>query len=232
MVETAVLLKRIPLFRGLGETELSHLADRAQRRVVAAKTEVIQQGEEGSTVFAVLSGRFKVERTRGAETIVLDVLGPGQVFGELALLTGGVRTASVVSLEPCEILSIDQRDLLFLLDGRSDLALTFLRSTASRIIGLSQVVEELHTLCLGPRLASRVCAIAEEHGNQKAKSLVVDLRLTQGDWAHLTGTNREAVNRQFRAWEKEGWMRVQGQRLLIDDLEALRAVGDLAGFVY
>jgi CRP-like cAMP-binding protein len=220
------LLKQISLFSALSDRDLRDLAQRAQQRRVPAKTVVVSKS---ATLYAIISGRLKTERTRSGETVLLDVLGPGQVFGELALLTGGTRTANVVALEACELLTIDQRELHALIAGRSELALALLGTTASRIVELTRVVEELHTLCLEPRLASRVCAVAEEHGRRDGGALVVDLRLSQGDWAALTGTNREAVNRQFRSWAKAGWIRLEGQRLFVIDLEALRAAGDRAG---
>ena len=229
--DTEELLSQVPLFRELDQRDRSLLAGRAQRRRVRSKTVVVEQGSDGATVYAVLRGRLKVQRARGADTTLLDVLGPGQVFGEIALLTGGKRNASVIALEPCELLTIDRRDLSYLLEKRPHLALTLLENLASRVCRLNNVVEELGTLCLAPRLASRVRAFAEEHGTEVDGTVVVDLNLSQSDWADLAGVNREAVNRQFRAWEKDGWIRVQGRRLQIENLEALRALGDLAGIV-
>lgn len=231
VADTTELVARIPLFRALGDEDLNHLAERAQRRSVATKTVVVRQGDRGASVYAVLSGRLKVQTTRDPEVILLDVLGPGEVFGEIALVTGGIRRASVVALEPCELLIIDQRDLRHLLGRQPDLALHLLQSLASRILGLDKLVEDFHTLRLGPRLASRVCTLAEEHGVQDRTALVIDLNLSQRDWADLIGANREAVNRHFRVWKKRGWIRIQGKYMLVDDLDALRSLGDLAGLV-
>ena len=229
--EVVETIARIPIFRSLDPSDLQDLAARAARNRVAAGTTVVQQGETGANVYAVLSGRLKAQRTRGDETVLLGVMVPGQIFGELALLMGSARTASVVALEDCELLTIDQRDLRHLLSGRPDLAMELLGSLASRIVSLTERVEEFHTLCVGPRLASRVCSMAVEHGREGKGTWAVDLGFSQSDWADLIGANRGSVNRQFRAWEEEGLTEFDGRTLLIRDLEALRLLADLAGFV-
>lgn len=227
----AEFLAGLSLFAGLDAAERGDLAERCQYRAAASRTRVVEQGTEGAVLFAVISGRLKIEARTGGEAVLLDVLGPGDIFGELALFANRCRAADVVALEDCELLAIDHRDLRYVIERRPSVALALLDNLARRVIQLGETVQGLSAADLPARLARRLCALADSHGTPVGEHVELDLRFSQSDWAHLSGVSREAVNRQFRAWAETGWIRIEGQRVRLLDIAALRRIADLAGLL-
>lgn len=121
----------VPLFSGLSDRELRSLAQRAEQVSLPKDTTVVKEGARGVEFFVVLSGRAKI--TRRGRTV--GTLGPGDSFGELALIAGTPRTASVVTTEPCEMMVLNRPDFIALLDD-------FPRMTRKMLTGLAAWVAE------------------------------------------------------------------------------------------
>jgi CRP/FNR family cyclic AMP-dependent transcriptional regulator len=105
-------IANVPLFSGLSDRELRSLAQRAEQVSLDAGTTIVTEGEAGSEYFVLLSGAAKISK-RGRTA---GKLGPGGSFGELALLTGTPRAATVVTTEPSEVMVLQRRDFIALLD--------------------------------------------------------------------------------------------------------------------
>lgn len=226
------LLSRVPFFAGFDEVDLRALADLSLLRRVAEGTVVVRQGAEGTTLFVIARGRLKIEAsTAPSEPVILDILGAGDVFGELALLTRRPRAADVVALEPCELLCLDHRDLRTSIERSPKVAMALLSNLATRIVGFGELVRAFAVSGLEPRLARRICSLAAAHGVAEGDVVRLDLRLTQREWALMSGASREAINRQFRAWNRRGLVTLEDGSLRIRDLPALRKLADAAGLL-
>ncbi len=176
-----------------------------------------------------MSGRLKALTTsREGDDVVFSILGPGEVFGEIALLGGRRRTATVTALEPCELLVIDRREFLDFLRRDPDVAIGMMGVLAGRIERLSEWVEDTLFLNLPLRLAKKLMVLGERYGEETPAGLRLDLKLSQEEWGDLVGTTRESINKQLRAWTAEGLLSVDRGYIVIhrrDDLERL-ARGD------
>ncbi len=226
----AGLLSRVPFFAGFEPADREHLAAGSRLQHAAEGDAVVEQGAVGTTLFVIESGRVKIEtHTPPADPVILDVLGPGEVFGELALLTRRPRSAHVVAIEPSVFLCLDHRDLRAAIERSPAVALALLDNLATRIVGLGELVRSFAVSGLGPRLARRICALAASHGTRDGDGVRLDLPLTQREWALLSGASREAVNRQFRVWAERDLVKIEGGSLLILNLEALHKLADAAG---
>src|SRR4030095_10163390 len=128
------LLSRVPLFQGFGPRELDALVPAARPVTVAARQEVFHKGDAGSQLYVVIDGRLKALTTSSeGNEVVFNVMGPGEVCGELALLSELPRSATVRAIERCELLVLDRRDFLAFLRRSPDVAVRMLTMLVERL---------------------------------------------------------------------------------------------------
>ena len=223
------LLAGLPLFAGLAPREIEALAAVTRNQTVPARAELFHKGDAGTQVYAVVEGTLKVVASseEGAE-IVLNLLGPGAVIGEVAVLCDAPRSASVVALTACELLAIERRDLFAFLRSHPDASLALMSVLAERLRHLSGLVEDTLFLNLPVRLATKLVELAESHGQRTPEGLRIELKLSQEEWGDLVGATRESINKQLRAWGDAGLVRLDRGYLVIRRLERLAALADAA----
>lgn len=130
---TVNLLKRIPLFRGLKRRQLERLANKFVERAYDADATIVEQGKGGEGFFIIISGQAEVIHLRSDDSrVVLNPLGPAEFFGELALLTNTMRTASVVATDQVNCLVLTRWDFLGLLKDDAEMSVTVLQELAER----------------------------------------------------------------------------------------------------
>jgi len=204
------LLARVPLFSGFAARELDALVPAARAITVAARDEVFHKGDAGSQLYVVVDGRLKALTTSSeGDDVVFNVMGPGEVFGEMALLSEAPRSATVQAIERCELLVLDRRDLFAFLRRNPDVAVRMLTVVVERLVRVSELVEDIQFLKLPVRLAKKFVLFAERYGRPgKNGAVKIDLKLSQEEWGDLVGTTRESVNKQMREWGDEGLIEI------------------------
>jgi CRP-like cAMP-binding protein len=219
------LIRRVPLFARLEEPQIDALVAATTTRRLAARELLCHKGDPASQVYVVMSGRLKVTSTsKEGDEVVLNLLDAGEVVGDLALLVGGQRTASVTALEPSELLVLERREFLRFLREHPDAAVELLAVLAERVVRLSEYVEDTIFLGVAARIAKKLLLLAEQFGDEGDDGVVVSLRLSQSDLANFIGTSRETVNKQIRAWSEEGIVDMESGSITIhkrDELERL-----------
>ncbi len=227
--EKLSLLAGVPLFGGLSEAELSELLQVTRTRALKARQELFHKGDEGSEVYLVVRGKLKALTTSDeGDDVVFSILGPGELFGEIAFLGSPERTATVSALTECELLGIDRRDFLAYLKSRPEASIKLLSVLANRLKRVSELVEDTLFLNLPVRLAKKLVHYASIYGTEKDGVVRIGLRLSQEEWGDLVGATRESINKQMRAWTEEGIIGFEQGYVHIRQPEALEA---LAGCV-
>ncbi len=225
------LLGSVPLFAGLGPRELDALLPAARPVRFAAREEVFHKGDPGAQLFVVVSGRLKALTTsQEGDDVVFSLMGPGEVFGEVAVLGECRRTATVRAIDACELLALDRRDFLAFLRKSPDVAIGLLGLLANRLRNVSELVEDTQFLNLPLRLAKKFTACARTYGEPDDGGVRINLRLSQEEWGDLVGATRESVNKQMRAWSEEGLIRVDGGYVLLLRPEELERIARLTIF--
>jgi CRP/FNR family cyclic AMP-dependent transcriptional regulator len=223
------LLQKVPLFAGLAAERLEALTEVTTTKRLAAREELFHKGDEAAQVYVVASGRLKVVTTSvEGDDVLFAILDEGEVVGELPMLTGGRRTASVVALEPCELLTLARRDFLRFLRDQPEGAIELLVVLAERLVRVSEFAEDTLFLALPARLAKKLLHLAERYGAEGAGGTRIDLRLSQGELADLVGTTRESVNKQIRAWTEDGIVRMDRGEVTILDADRLERFAGLS----
>jgi CRP-like cAMP-binding protein len=215
------------LFQGLSEAELDLLAQRAVRRRVPARCELFRKGDESLEAYAILAGRLKATSSspEGRE-ITLSIMGPGELVGEVAMLCGGKRTLTVETLEPSELLVLQRRDLVPLLERHPAAGLAMMAALAERLGQLTELFEDAALRGVPARLARQLLALADVHGEAQDGLLRIDLKLSQSELGRLVGASRESVNKQMKAWERDGLVVLDAGHVAIRDRDALEEIAE------
>lgn len=221
-IRTQAILKHNFLFRGLPDETIDKLADLAHRERFAKGQLIFAQGTPGDSLYGIASGRVRIFTAddKGHE-IFLNELGPGQTFGEIALLDGLQRTASAVAIEPTRLVTIPRASFLALMERDTGLSLQMMKLLCERLRWISKFIEE-STLLSGPaRVAARVASLVVAFGT-RTKNDGYELRISQADLARFLGISRQVVNHHLGHWSDNGCVHLSRGRIVVPDIEQLK----------
>jgi CRP-like cAMP-binding protein len=226
------LLRSIPLFEGLSDRELTQVGSLALVRTYAARTVVVTQGEPALALFVIVRGRLKVASSGpdGRDT-VLGIMGEREVFGEVALIDGGARSATCTAVEPCDLLVIERALFLRLLETSPGISIKLLYVLAQRLRRLSQRSEDAAFLDVPSRLARSLLDLATrfgESGRPQSSCIRLTIKLSQQELGDLVGATRESVNKHLSDWTRQGILELQGGRMVINDIDSVRRLARVA----
>jgi len=222
------LLSSVSIFASIGERDIDRLLGVTTTKRLDKKEVLFRKGDPGNQLYGVLSGRLKVMAAgKDGKELVFNLMGPGEVIGEIALMDSDVRSATVVAIESVELLTLHRRELLPFLEGHPKVAIHLAGVLARRLRRLSEHTEDALFLPLPSRMAKTLVALAASYGHEGAGP--VDIRLAQQDLGDMVGTSRESVNKQLRAWEDDGLVTLKRARVTLNDLEALRVISGFPG---
>jgi CRP-like cAMP-binding protein len=220
-------LARHRVLRFVARTELENLLAFATPRVLAARARLFAAGDAGAAFYVVLSGWVKISREGpSGRDIVLEVAGPGTLFGELAVVSGQPRAADAIALTTARLLSIDGRALLAALRAHPDAILELVRVLGERLARTTSQMEDTLFLPAEARLARALLRLAALDPKPNAKTLRIDLGLSQRELGELTGLSRESINKQLSLWRDAGFVGLVGRTLTLLDGAALTEIAD------
>lgn len=218
------ILKHNYLFRGLPERALDEIAALASRRAYAKGNVVFSQGDKGDALYGVASGRVRISASAtGGREVFLNIMEPGDTFGEIAVMDGLPRTANAVALDDATLIHIQRSDFLRFLESQPKLALHLLKLMCERLRWTSELVEESAFMAGPARLAKRLLILASLHG-RAARVGHLELRISQGELAQFLGVSRQIVNHHLSEWRRHGWVRLGRTQIVIRNPEALRTM--------
>lgn len=218
----AAVLAQTSVFSELDSAALNDLASSCSHRTYRRGQYIVQQGDAGDRLFVIEEGRVKVVFTsEEGDELVLATMGPPEIFGELALLDGGPRSASVQALEPTTVYTIDRPSLIASMSRHSSVADALLCSLGGLVRRMIDQAGDLVFLDLHGRVAKLLVRLAEEQ--RPGGSSVVELvRLTQSDLAAMVGGSRQSVNQVLKSFEDRHYLRMDGRKIVVKDLAGLR----------
>jgi CRP-like cAMP-binding protein len=225
-VDVTTILSQHFLLKHLSGADLQRLAQLATTRSYKANEVVFMKGDPGTAMMAVLSGRVRIcSYSPEGREVVLNVIQPGEVFGEIALIDGGERTADAFAMDPTLLLVLSRREFLPFLEHSPQVCIRLLEVMCSRLRLTSSQVEDFFFLDLRARLAKRLLQLSETHGEPMPDGKR-GVRVSQHMLASMIGTSREAVNKQLRAWEGLGILDVKRGSITILKQQRLERIVD------
>jgi CRP-like cAMP-binding protein len=218
-------LSSSPVFAGTPARDLQALADVARDEAYRARDFVFVEGDPAAFFCIVRSGRVKILRqSRAGKDVVLDLLGPGEPFGGVAVIERRPYPASAQALEPTVVLKIPQDALVALADRHPSVIKELALMMGRRLRAAHDSVASLATDPVEARLAAALLRLAERDGARGPRGVALPFHLTRQSLADLTGTTVETTIRVMSRWLKAGLVLEDGNHLVLPDLAALRAV--------
>lgn len=226
-IDKRTLIARHYLFCDVDPTVVERVAALGVTNRLAAGAELFRKGDEGNALFGVRSGKVYIStRSPGGREVILNVMEPGDVFGEIALLDGLPRTADATAMEDCALMRIQRRDFIPLLEREPSLAVHLLELLCERLRWTSDLIEDSAFLSLPARLAKRLLNLAIVYGESDPAGVRIGLKLSQTELGQMLGTSRESINRHLQDWAKSGWIAIGRSRITVRDRPALQALVD------
>jgi len=194
-----------PLFAAMKPEELDEILKFASERRVRRGQTIFQRGDEGSYMIVVLRGRVRIGSISAeGKEVTLNVINPGEITGELALLDGKPRSADATAIEDTLLLVVERRQFLPFLAQNRDLTLRLMAVLCDRVRRTSLALEEIALFDLPGRLARVLLKLAEDYGRPNPVGTRIDLKLSQRDISNLVASSRESVNKLLRTWRESG----------------------------
>ena len=202
---------------------MRELLKHAHIRKFAANDVVFRKDDPGDGLYGVLAGRVvvTVESAEGKE-LILNMFGPGEFFGEIALLDGEGRSASAIAREPSELLFLDRQHFMPFLARSPEATSRIIRLLCKRLRRTTALVEDSIFLPVSLRLAKQLLALVDVYGLQAQDQPTFPV--SQVELGRMLGVSREIVARQLAIWRRAGLVEMQRGRITLRDRAALAAM--------
>ncbi len=221
---TAPLLKASAVFAGLPDREIDGLAAVAQEQTHRAREYVFMEGDPARWLYVVRSGHVKIVRhSRTGRDVVLEMLGPGEVFGGVAVIEQRPYPAAAQAVEPSVVVRLPAETILALSERYPSLIREMALVIGRRLRAAHESVTSLAVDPVEARLAARLLRLAEGDGTRGPRGITLPFHLTRQSLADMTGTTVETTIRVLSRWLKDGVVEDADGRLVIRDVAALRS---------
>jgi len=217
-----------PLFRDLSDAEIGAIEEATTSRLFSGQTQLMTNGQDIGVVYIIVTGsvRIRLQKEERGE-LILNILGPGEILGEINAVDGMGSSADVVTLETSNLLTLQRRDFCHFLKTIPLLSYNLVTVLTHRLRRITDHAEALATLDIHGRLAHQLLVFAEDYGKVgNDGSATIPIRLSQTELAGLVGATREHVNRSIAFFKTQNYISVGTDRkITIHNLQALRDRG-------
>jgi len=216
------MLRNVPFFTGLSDQEIEVLVESLGRRTFGKGMIIFHKDSPGQAMYIIESGKVRIFiLSESGQEISVNIYGPGDVFGELALLDGSPRSAGAVAMEKTVAFTLHRDDFLQHLEACPRMARNIIEVLSARLRYTTAYAESMSFLDIYGRVAVKLLELADRYGVQK-EGIEIELRLTQTELASWVGATRESVNKVLGTFRDQGLIEVEGQRITILDRPGLK----------
>ncbi len=224
-MEEKDFLSNVPIFSDLAEKEFEKIAALGVRKKYKKGSIILLEEESGSALFTIVAGKVKIVRTDDdGREVILSILGENEFFGEMALLDGFSRSASVVAITRSELFIIHRRDFLQFLNDYPTIAILLLKELTSRLRKADAQIKSLSLRDAAGRVANVVLQLADDIGRIRNGRVEIDDLPLQQDLANMAGTSRETISRMIHQFITKGYLQMKGSTLIINDYEKFKSL--------
>jgi len=215
-------LAKVPVFGALDDASRAELARYLKPAKFKKEAVIVSREEPGVSLFLIVKGKVKVVLygPSGRE-VILSMLKDGEFFGEMSLLDGKPRSASVVAITDSEVLMLDRADFVRFVETKPSVALSILGEMSRRLREADQKIGSLALLDVYGRVARALLDLAKKEGEKTETGVIVKERPTHQQLAGMVGTSRETVSRVMSELQRQGFLRTQGKRLILTNENTL-----------
>jgi len=216
------VLRKHPYFADLEPQAFDQLCRYAKHSTLKRGATIFSKGDPGNSLVAVISGTVKISiSSPDGRNAILNLIGAGEIFGEIALLDRQPRSADAIANTNCELFIIDRREFIPFVQSQPTLAMKFIELLCMRLRSTSDQVEQVILQNLPGRLASALLRLTEKH---KLEPQGRAIAITQQEISEMVGMTRESINKQLRAWAARDWVRLEHGAIVVLKAERLQAL--------
>lgn len=215
------ILKNIPLFASLSETDREYLASLLRRKSIEKNEVLFRQGDEGTALYIIMQGRIKISVSRRMDKVTLAILGQGEFLGEMALLDGLPRSADAMAIEESQLYALNRKDFLSFLVNNENAVRAVLYSLSMRLRKTDDQLAEMCFLNLSARLAKKLVEMAAAQSPDERCLQCCSLTISQQELGNILGVSRESINKELRILRDKGYVSTSRNTIIIHDRESL-----------
>jgi CRP/FNR family cyclic AMP-dependent transcriptional regulator len=213
----------VPLFANLDAESLRELEQAAKPRSFRAGEIIFHRDDPGQMLYVIKQGKVRIYITSpDGQEVTLAVFGPGDYFGELAILDGRPRSASAIALDAVETLALQRSDFIAAVNRHPRIAIQVMHALSVRLRHTDAMIEDLLFLDVHGRVAKKLLDLAELHGVRTPEGIRIEMKLTQTDLAALVGASRESVNKVIGYFVDKRFISSEKRKITILRLAELR----------
>jgi len=209
-------LRKVPLFSGLKLQEVQTLIPLFREKGFPKNSVIFSQDEAGDTFFFILNGRVKIVLfSKDGREIILCTLGSNEFFGEMSLIDGLPRSATVIALENTNLIFLKRNDFIEVLKGHPEMMLSIMKEMSRRIRKADERIGSLSVLSVYGRVARVLLELARESGKKVPMGYIIEKKPTHNEIASMAGTTRETVTRIINDLIRRGYIAIEGKSIII-----------------
>jgi CRP/FNR family transcriptional regulator, cyclic AMP receptor protein len=225
---TAAILNLIrpeSMLGALAEQDLLGLLRQSTVRTLPQQRVLFRCGDEGRAVVLILQGYVKLSNTAAnGREVVLEIAGPGTIFGEIAVLSGSPRKADATCLTECRVLAIDGAAFRHALTRSPDAMFAAIRLVIERLSATTTREMDAVSQPAPVRLAKALLHLANLHSQRAGEAVHIGFRLSQREPGAMTGLIRESINKHLKVWRDAGWVSLSGGEVTLRNVRALQEI--------
>ncbi|HYH10033.1 MAG TPA: Crp/Fnr family transcriptional regulator [Thermoanaerobaculia bacterium] len=223
MIEAPIPFDAIPILAALRKEDREALAPLCRLRGYEKGEAVFHEGDPAGQIHFVVRGRVKIVKAAGGRHVIIELLGPGEPVGAVAVFERKPFPASAVALEGSSILSIPEREFFTLLEKRPEMMRHLLAGLTLRLMMVNKRLADM-TGSAEYRAARLFLTLADRVGHAASEGVFIPLALSRQEIADLIGTTVETAIRLMSRWQKDAIVLTEKNGFAVPDLRALQAL--------
>jgi CRP/FNR family cyclic AMP-dependent transcriptional regulator len=222
-MSSSEFLAYVPIFSELPDTTIDKIEKIGTRKIFKKNDVVLMEDEVGTALFVIVTGKVKVARSSSdGREVILTILSDSDFFGEMAILDGQTRSATVMAIEDTELFLIQRNEFIELLKTYPEVAISLLQELTKRLRAADSKIKALSLKDAEGKVATVILQLADDVGKIKQGKVEIDKLPLQQDLANMAGTSRETISRTLHSFAKKGMIELDGNKLRIMDYEKFK----------
>jgi len=216
-------LQLVPIFSDLPEEVIDQVVMVGNKKTYTKESVILVEEEVGTALFVIIKGKVKVSRSSAdGREVILSILGDSDFFGEMSILDGMNRSATVVALDDTELFIIQRKEFIDLLNKHPEITIALLSELTQRLRNADMKIKALSLKDAEGKVATVILQLADDIGKIKQGTVEIEKLPLQQDLANMAGTSRETISRTLHSFAKKGMVELEGSKLKIIDYEKFR----------
>lgn len=223
MADSSEILMYVPIFSDLEKETIDKISSIGTTKSYPKESYILMEEGTGTAMFVIISGKVKVTRTSAdGREVILSILSEFDFFGEMAILDGLARSASVIAMADSELFIIQREQFLDLLKEYPEISINLLQELTQRLRSADSKIKALSLKDAEGKVATVILQLAEDLGKIKHGIVEIEKLPLQQDLANMAGTSRETISRTLHSFAKKGQVELEGSKLRILNFEKFR----------